>query len=132
MGHEPPQEEHNALLHLFSTRVDLLRCGATHYRSRSPKSSTLLLQLFDRYRLEATLTPDVLEQFAAETIEQLLKKLPAERLVEGQSPDELLAALSPEPRAALARRLKEDGSLRDPNAPASEYSEDAEGTHDSG
>src|SRR5947208_5420594 len=52
--HELPQEEHNALLHLFSARTDLLRYGAEHYRQRSEETSTLLLQLLQRYRLEAT------------------------------------------------------------------------------
>src|SRR5438067_837225 len=33
--HELPQQEHNALLHLFSARTDLLQYGATHYRLRS-------------------------------------------------------------------------------------------------
>jgi hypothetical protein len=62
--------------------------------------------------------PDMLEQFAEETIEELLKKLPAERLLKRLSPDELLAAQSPETRAALAQRLKDYGAL--PNPPANE------------
>jgi hypothetical protein len=116
--HELPQQEHNSLLHLFSARTDLLRYGATHYRLRSQETSTLLLQLFERYRLEATLMPDMLEQFAEETIEELLKKLPAEKLLKRLSPeerlnglslDDLLAALPPEKRAALAKRLKDTG-----------------------
>jgi hypothetical protein len=133
--HELPQDEHNALLHLFSARTDLLKYGATHYRQRSEETSTLLLQLFHRYRLEATLMPDMLEQFAKETIEELLKKLPteerlkgvpaaerlkglpaAERLkglsaeerLEGLSLDDLLAALPPEKRAAFTKRLKDN------------------------
>jgi hypothetical protein len=91
-----------------------LQYGATHYRLRSPETSTLLLQLFERYRLEATLMPDMLEQLARETIEEILNKMsaeehrkrlsPEERL-KGLSVDELLAALSPETRAALAQRL---------------------------
>jgi hypothetical protein len=114
-----PQEEHNALLHLFSARTEQLRYGATHYRQRSAETSTLLVQLFARYRLEATLVPDALEQFAAETIEELLRELPPEKLLKlvppherlkGLSLDELLAALPPETRAALAERLREDGS----------------------
>src|SRR5438132_164674 len=60
--HELPQEEHNSLLHLFSARKDLLQYGATHYRLRSDETSTLLLQLFKAYRLEATLMPDALEE----------------------------------------------------------------------
>jgi hypothetical protein len=135
--HELPQEEHNALLHLFSAREDQLRYGATHYRPRSGETTSLLLQLFKRYRLEATLMKDALQQMAEETIEELLKELPAEKLLkalpaekrleglsteqrleglpvekrlEGLSTDELLGALSPEARAALAQRLKDYGS----------------------
>ena len=95
--HELPQQEHNALLHLFSARADLLRYGAEHYRLRSEETSTLLLQLFQRYRLEATLMPDMLEQFTKDSIEELLQEL---------SLDQLLAAISPETRAALVQRLK--------------------------
>jgi hypothetical protein len=115
--HELPQQEHNALLHLFSARDDLLRYGAEHYRLRSKETSTLLRQLFERYRLEATLMPDALEQlkqFAEETIEELLKKLPAKRLVKGLSADELLAALTPEMRAELAQRLRSTESPPNP------------------
>jgi hypothetical protein len=43
--------------------------------------------------------PDELEELTRETVEELVKRL---------SPDELLAALSPETRAALAQRLKDD------------------------
>src|SRR5437868_1818787 len=45
--HELPREEHNALLHVFSARVDLLQYGAVHYRLRSQETSTLLLQLLE-------------------------------------------------------------------------------------
>jgi hypothetical protein len=121
--HELPQQEHNALLHLFSTRDDLLRYGAEHYRLRSEETSTLLLQLFERYRLEAKLMPDALEQFAEETIEELLKKLPARRRVKGLSADDLLAAMTPETRAALIERLREVGSLPRPDAREPEQGE---------
>ena len=121
--HELPQEENNSLLHLFSARMDLLRYGATHYRVRSEETSTLLLQLFERYRLEARLMPDALEQFAKETIDELLKKLPAEELLkrlsvddlkklpaeellERLSVDELWAALRPDKRAGTCKALQ--------------------------
>src|SRR5262249_35916246 len=94
--HELPRQEHNAVLHLFSARSDLLQYGAEHYRLRSEETSTLLLQLFQRYRLEATLMPDTLEQLAKDTIEQLLKDLPVRERLKGLSADDLLAALPPE------------------------------------
>jgi hypothetical protein len=93
-----------------------LRYGAADYRVRSEGTSTLLLQLFEGHHLEATLMPDLLGQLTEETIEQFPKKLPVEKRLKGLSPDDLLAALSPETRAALAPRLKDYGSR--PNADA--------------
>jgi len=118
--HELPQQEYNGL-HLFSARTYLLRYGAAHYRLRSAETSTLLLQLFERYRLEAALMKDALEQFAEETIEELLKELPVEKRIKGLSPDDLLAALSPEARAALAQRLKDYGLLPNPEVKEPEH-----------
>ena len=60
--------------------------------------------------------PDMLEQFAEEAIERFLKKLPPEKRIEGLTTDDLLAALSPEARAALAQRLKDYDSLPNPEA----------------
>ena len=131
--HQLPRREHNAMLHLFSAKLDLLQYGAEHYRVRSAETSTLLLQLFERYSLEGSVMPDALEEFARETIAEIVRKLsagepilglpaadilrklpaeerlkgvPAAELLKGLSVDELLAALSPEKREALARRLK--------------------------
>jgi len=141
--HELPQHENNALLHLFSARADLLSYGAAHYKQRSDETSTVLLQLFNRYRLEAVLMPDALEQFAKETIEDLLKDLPieqrlqgvpveqrlqgvpveqrlqgvpVEQRLQGVPVEELLAALSPELRAALTQRIKEQAERANPPA----------------
>jgi hypothetical protein len=44
------------------------------------------------------------------TVKERLKGLPTEEILKALSPDELLAALSPEQRAALAQRLKDNGS----------------------
>ncbi len=114
--HQLPKVEHNALLHLFSARAELLQYGATHYRARSTETSTLLLQLFERYQLEATLMPDELEELTRETVERILRNTPAKELVKGLSPHELLAALSPEMRAVLAQRLKDDAKPPKPEA----------------
>jgi hypothetical protein len=122
--HQLPQQEHNAMLHLFSARAELLRYGAEHYRQRSEETSTLLLQLFNKYRLEGMTMPDLLEKLTRETIDELLrslsaeervKGLPAEERVKGLSPDELLAALSPEVQEALAQRLRDKGSTSKPD-----------------
>lgn len=48
-----------------------------------------------------------LEDLKREAVEELLKELSASERVKGLPPKELLAALSPEDRAALARLLKD-------------------------
>jgi hypothetical protein len=119
--HDLPLREHNALLHLFSARTDLLRYGATHYRPHSEETSTLLKRLIDSYRREGVDMPDSLEQlrqFAREVREEVLSEVPPEELVrrasEMLSVDELLAALPAEKRAALIQRLKENGEPPNP------------------
>src|SRR5258708_5103371 len=44
-----PREEHNAMLHLFSAREELLRYGQEHYRPHSKETSSLLYQLLKAY-----------------------------------------------------------------------------------
>jgi hypothetical protein len=134
--HELPREEHNAMLHLYGARENLWRYGVAHYRPHSPETSTLLYQLFERYRLEGVLMPDAkeeLQKLYRETVAEILAKTPPEELrqylspeerlkglppeerLKGLSVDELLAALSPDMREELARRLKgENGAAADP------------------
>jgi hypothetical protein len=125
--HELPQQEHNALLHLFSARTDLLRYGSAHYRQRSEETSTLLLQLFERYRLEAPLMPDELELLTRETIDELLRNMPAEERLKGLPVEERLKGLPVEERLkglskdeliraleVLTRQLKANGSSTEP------------------
>jgi hypothetical protein len=54
--------------------------------------------------------PDLLEQFTRETIDRLLRELPPEKRLEGLSAEEMLAALPPEMREALARLLQAEGT----------------------
>jgi hypothetical protein len=58
---------------------------------------------------------DELVELARETIDELLRSMSAKERLKGLSADELLAAMSPEIRAALAQRLKEDGSPESPS-----------------
>jgi hypothetical protein len=98
--HQLPQEEHNAMLHLFSAQAEALRYGTEHYRQRSEQTTTLLLQLFNRYRLEGLTMPDALEQMARDTIDELLRSLSPEERLKGLSDDDLRKRLSPEARVA--------------------------------
>jgi hypothetical protein len=125
--HQLPRVEHNALLHLFSAREELLRYGREHYRPRSPESSTVLYELFKVYSEDSDM-PDKLKEFVRQSIDNLLASLPAEELrrrlsteerleglpaeerLKGLSADEVAKALPPEILEALARRLKANGS----------------------
>jgi hypothetical protein len=113
-----PREEHNALLHLFSAREELLRYGREHYRPHSAETSTLLYELFKAYNEDADM-PDKLQEFVRQSIDQLLQSLPAEERLKGMpteerlkgmSAEEIVKALPPEILEALARRLKANGS----------------------
>ena len=129
--HQLPREEHNALLHLFSAREELLRYGREHYRPHSPDTSTLLYELFHVYSEDPNM-PDKLREFVRQSIDKLLqslsveerlkglsaeevvKALPPEERLKGLSAEEVVKALPPEILEALARRLKANGS--DPKA----------------
>jgi hypothetical protein len=117
--HQLPQQEQNAMLHLFSAKDDLIRYGAEHHRVRSEETSSLLTQLFERYREEGLAMPDALQEFTRQTIDNLLKELPARKLVERLTPQErveglsvsdYLATLGPAERAELARLLAQEGT----------------------
>ena len=128
---ELPQQEHNAMLHLFSARQELLRYGKEHYRPRSPETSTLLYQLFKAYSEDPAMS-DKLKEFVRQSIDQLLQELPAEERLKGLpaeerlkglpakerfkglSPEEVADALPPEVLAALARKRKANGSSSNP------------------
>jgi hypothetical protein len=135
VAHELPRRENNALLHLFSANPDLLRYGTTHYRQHSRETSTLLRQLFERYKQEGSLMPtglEQLEQFVREKMDEWLRELPAEERVKGLpaeelmkgfppedrlkglSPEDVLAGLSPEVRSALIAKLKNEGGSDQP------------------
>jgi hypothetical protein len=76
-----------------------------------------LHQLFERYRREGVLMPDAKEELRKlyqETFKEVLEEFSPEERLRGLSVDELLAALSPEMRQELARRLRENGSPTDP------------------
>jgi hypothetical protein len=105
---ELPREEHNAMLLLFSAREELLQYAREHYRPHSPETSTLLYELFRAYSEDPTM-PDKLKEFVRQSIEELLKSLPAEERLKGLSAEEVLRALPEETREELVRRFKANG-----------------------
>ena len=121
--HQLALQEHNAMLHLFSAREELLRYGRDHYRPQSRDTSTMLYELFQAYNEEFTMS-DKLKEFVRQSIDKLLASLPAEELrnrlpveerlkglpveerLKGLSAEEVIRGLPPETLEALARQLK--------------------------
>jgi hypothetical protein len=110
-------------VNLFSTRGELLVYGGQHYQVHSADTSTLMLQLFRRFRQEIQTMPTPLEEFAREAIDEILKELPAEKRLEGLSPEQRVQGLSPEQRVQglsreellkLAEKLKGNGTSAKP------------------
>jgi hypothetical protein len=100
-----PRSEHNAMLHLFSASQEQVRYGAEHYRQRSAETSTLLHRLFDQYRKEGLAMPYTMADFIKDFTKEHLKEL---------TPEERLAGLSAEEKAALLRRLQADDASPKP------------------
>ncbi len=103
-----PQQAHNALLHLFSASEELVRFGSQQYRPRSPRTSTFLFQLYDRYREEGMPMPFTVEEFVQETLlhiaqdpehaRQILKYIPVEQRLEGVPVEQRLEGVPVEQR----------------------------------
>jgi hypothetical protein len=89
----------------------------THYRPYSAGTSSLLYELFETYKEDPEM-PVKLKEFVQETINKMLKTLPAEKRLEGLTTEQRLEGLSPEElRAALEaaqRRLQANGSSSHP------------------
>ena len=122
VANQLPLADHNAMLHLFRAREELLRYGRDHYRPRSPETSTLLFELFKAYTEDKDM-PDKLKDFVRQSIDQLLatlppeerlKGLPPEERLKGLSAEEVLRALPPEVREALTRQIKANGPSTKP------------------
>ena len=94
-----PQNEHNALWHLFSAVPPQVRYGAEHYQLQNRKVSTVLQQLFDRYQLEGVLAmPYTMKDFERDyTLEHLHTLTPEERL-RGLNAQERLQGLDAQER----------------------------------
>jgi hypothetical protein len=70
-----------------------------------------------RDQQEGQIMPDMLEDFARETIEQLLKSLPVKKRLEGLTTEQILEGLKelpPETVRELAEKLKGNGASAQP------------------
>jgi hypothetical protein len=120
--HQLPREEQNALLLLFSAQQEALEYAVAHYARRSEETSTLMLQLWNRYQAEG-MTMNELERMARETVEQLLRNMPMEERLKGVplealeervksvTLEERLKGMPPEERLKLLKALLTDDLL---------------------
>jgi hypothetical protein len=92
-----PQVEHNAMLHLFSARDELLRYGQAHYRPWSRDTSKVLTLLVESYSEDPAMS-EKLKEFLRQSLDELLAKLPPEERLKGLPPEERLKGLPPEER----------------------------------
>ena len=89
---ELPRESQNALLHLFSSRQDAVRYGASQYRPQSRETSTFLWKLLEQYGVEGTPMPFTVEQFNREAMESMRRNPTLVRFIlEGEVGAELAA-----------------------------------------
>lgn len=91
-----PQTEPNSLLHLFSASKPLLEYGRRNCRIQSNETSTMVLDLFEGYRVEGLTMPVNREEFLKEAKKRIVQGCTVEERLEGLSPEDLLALLSPE------------------------------------
>ena len=91
--HQLPQAEQNALLCLFSTRLEQVRYGKEHYQPRTTELTTLFYDLFKTYSEDPAMSKE-LQDYARERIKELLKDLPPEERLEGVPVEELRKRLS--------------------------------------
>jgi hypothetical protein len=102
-----PQTEPNAMLHLFSASKPLLEYGRQHCRARSSETSTLILRLFEGYKVENLTMPVDREEFLRDAKKFIVQHSTPEERLEGLTPEQRLEGLTPEEREKL-RRLLED------------------------
>jgi hypothetical protein len=102
---ELAREPHNAPLHLFSARPELVGYGGRAYGRHSGETSLLLLQLFKGFQAEGIGMPYTMEDFKRDyTIRHFGQLTPEERV-------EALQALPPEERQEMLRALPPEERL---------------------
>lgn len=118
---ELPPDPHNAPLHLFSARPDLVGFGGRAYRPRSEHTSGLLIQLFEGFQTEGPAVPYTMEDFerkffrdrlprlTREDQRDVLQSLPPEVRLDGLTAEQIRAyldSLTAAPPAKKPRRKK--------------------------
>jgi hypothetical protein len=105
---ELAKEPHNAPLHLFSIKPEVVGFGRRAYRRHSDRTSRLIEQLFERFQGEGLVMPFTMHDFDLQYIRErlprlkpkeladLLRKLPVEARMADVPPEQRLASLTAE------------------------------------
>lgn len=104
-----PHEPHNAPLHLFSAAPAVVGFGQLAYRQRSPRTSRLLRQLFERFREEGFTMAFTWEDFERQYIKDHFPQLTREErqeVLQALPTEERLAGLTPEQVQRYLDQLK--------------------------
>lgn len=88
--------ERNAVWQLFSANPEHVQYGASHYQWHSDELSTILYELYQRYRLEGIVMPYTVNDFYRDFTRSHLDWLNAQERLKGISPKERFQGLSPE------------------------------------
>ena len=75
---------HNAIWHLFSASAE--NVGAEHYRQRSEKTSSLLIELFRGYKTEGIHVPYTMADFEHDFVKERVNILSPEERLKGLFP----------------------------------------------
>ena len=86
---ETPLVKHNAATLLFAASGERLEFAKAHYRPRSAKTSSLIYRLFRGYKVEGIPMPITLDEFYRDFVDELLDRLPPEKLGERLSTEDL-------------------------------------------
>ncbi|MDJ0836862.1 MAG: hypothetical protein QNK37_10120 [Acidobacteriota bacterium] len=118
-----PRTPRNAVWLLFSGNPDLVRFGNAAYRWKDPNISTIVQQLYNKYKAEGIEMPYTLENYyhdyALESLdhltvderlkgltdEQRLKGMTDEQRLKGMTDEQRLKGLSPEEERLLLQKL---------------------------
>ena len=97
-----PLEPHNAPLHLFSAKPELVSFGSEAFRQKSAKTSSLIRQLFQRFRKESPLMPYTMADFSSDYVKEHFGEMSP------QARRELLRSLSVEEQQEALQSLLAD------------------------
>src|SRR5207253_2322595 len=87
--------------------ADQVKYGAEHYQRQTPDTSTIVNLLFAEYRVEGLTMPYTMADFRRDVARKYLKELTPQERLAGLPAEKLLEQLTPEQIEAYLRRLRQ-------------------------